>query len=810
MQVRSTESESGASLPAQLTSLIGREREIEAACRLLQSDDVRLLTLTGPGGVGKTRLAVQVAADLVEGLDDGAVFVSLAPVADSSSVASAIAEALLLREEGKRPLLDQLKNLLRSRRPLLLLDNFEHLVGASPLVAELLADCPLLKVLATSRASLRVSGEHEFPVPPLAVADLEEDEPAGRIVESPAVELFVQRARAVRPDFELTEANAPAVGEICARLDGLPLAIELAAAHVKLLGAEEMLRRLEHPLELLRGGRKDAPARQRTLWATIDLSHGLLDSGERELFRRLAVFSGGCTLEAAEAVPGAAGDGPAAVLGGLMGLLDKNLLRRTERGSGEARFEMLETVREYALERLAASGETETARAAHAAYYCALAEEAEARLASREQLRWLQRLREEHANLRTAISWSIDRGEVEASLRLCCALWRFWLLIGRLSEGRRLFAAALGRGDEGPPTLRARALAAAGVLAVYQADYGDAERLCAGSLALARELGDRRGVADALSGLALSAQRGGRPESAGEMYAEALAIYRELDDKYAVARSLEGVGMSSYFAGDHEAARPPLEESVLLFRELGDRRGVGATLVHLAGVSCAEGDPGAARTRLAEGLPVVDELGDRWDTARGLLLSGLAATDQEAYAEATADLERSLAIFAELGDKLLLSSCTVGFARIAAAHVGPEHVASLLAAAERVRGAAGAEWPAFQRAAYERELATARERLSEEAFAAAWDEGSLMTPQEAIAAYRGAAAEAPVGYPAGLTAREVEVLRLVATGLTDAQVADELVISLRTVHSHLHSIYGKLDVSSRTAATRYAIEHDLV
>ena len=810
MQVRSTESEGGASLPAQLTPLIGREREIEAACRLLQSDDVRLLTLTGPGGVGKTRLAVQVAADLVEGLDDGAVFVSLAPVADPSSVASAIAEALLLREEGKRPLLDQLKNLLRSRRPLLLLDNFEHLVGASPLVAELLADCPLLKVLATSRASLRVSGEHEFPVPPLAVADLGEDEPADRIVESPAVELFVQRARAVRPDFELTEANAPAVGEICARLDGLPLAIELAAARVKVLGAEDLLGRLEHPLDLLTGGREDAPARQRTLWATIDLSHGLLDAGEQKLFRRLAVFAGGCTLEAAEAVLRAAGDPPAAVLGGLMGLLDKNLLRRTERGSGEARFEMLETVREYALERLDASGETETVRAAHAAFYLGLGEEAEATLESGDQRRSLQRLREEHANLRSALAWSIDRRDAETALRLNTSLWRFWLLIGHLSEGRRWLAAALGLGDDGAPTLRARALAAAGLLAVYQADYEEAARLCEESLVVARELGDKRGVADALSGLGRTAQRTGRPAAAVETYEEALEIYRELDDQLAVARSLEGAGLSSYFAADYEAARPPLEESLPLYRELGDRQGVAAVLVNLAAVSWSEGDPGAARGHLVEALQIFEELGDRWDTARGLLVSGLVAADQEAYAAAASDLERSLAIFAELSDQLAVSTCILGVARVAAAHLGPEQVARLLAAAERTRAAAGGAWPAPLRGEYERERAAARRRLGNDAFAAAWEGGSLMTPEEAIAAYRTAAAKTPPGYPAGLTAREVEVLRLVATGLTDARVADELVVSLRTVHSHLHSIYGKLGVSSRTAATRYAIEHDLV
>jgi predicted ATPase/DNA-binding CsgD family transcriptional regulator len=797
-------------VPAQLTPLIGRGREVEAACRLLQGDELRLLTLTGPGGVGKTRLALQVAADLEEAFEDGVCFVSLASVADPASVGCAIAGALGLREGGRRPFLDELRHSLRSRRLLLVLDNFEHVTAASPLVAELLAACPRLTVLATSRASLRVSGEHEFPVSPLALPVLGEVDSADRILEFAAVELFVQRAHAVRPDFELTETNAPAVVEICARLDGLPLAIELAAARVKLLDPQDMLARLEHPLELLTGGRTDAPPRQRTLWATIDLSHDLLDSGERRHLRRLAAFAGGCTLEAVETLLRVEGGVPAEVLGGVMGLLDKNLLRRSEGGNSEARFEMLATVREYALERLAESGETESVRDAHAEYYCAFAEKADAKLASPEQRHWLRRLREEHDNLRAALAWTIDRGDVETALRLGCALGRFWLLVGHLSEGRRSLAAALDCSDDGPPARRARALAAAGVLAVHQADYGEAARLCQESLALARELGDRRRVAEALSGLALSAQRAGRPEPAVEMYTEVLAMYRELGDTNAVARSLEGVGMSSYFGGHNPAARRSLEESLLLFRALGDHQRVAAVLVHLGSVSWSEGDPEGARIRVAEAKPILDELGDRWGNARALYLSGVAATDQQSLAEALADLESAVAIFTELGDKLLLSGCIVGVARVAAAQAGPEQVMSLLAAAERTRETAGAALPASMHREYLRLLANAREQLSEEALAAASAEGSRMTPQEAVAAYRSAAAGSPPSYPAGLTAREVEVLREVATGLTDAQVAEELVVSLRTVHSHLHSIYRKLGVGSRTAATRFAIERNLV
>ena len=795
MQVRTAESDRRSSLPAQLTPLVGRERDVEAASRLLEDDEVRLLTLTGPGGVGKTRLAIQVAAELAEGFEDGVCFVSLTPVADPSSVPCAIAAALRLSGHGRGLSPDRIKERLRSRCPLLVLDNFEHVSAASPLVAELLADCPALKVLATSRASLRLSGEHEFAVSPLS--------------ESAAVELFVQRAQGVRREFELTDCNAPAVAEICARLDGMPLAIELAAARVRLLDPDEVLGRLAHPLELLTDGRKDAPPRQQTLWATMDWSHELLDPAEQRLLRRLAVFAGGGTLGAAEVVSGAAGRSPSDVLGPLTGLIDKSLLVRSRNGSAEARFEMLATVREYALERLAASGELDAARTAHAAYFCDFAEAAGAKLTGPEQQRSLHRLTEESDNLRAALSWSVERGDVQTTLQICCALWRFWLLSGRLSEGRRWLAAALGCSDDRPSILRATALAAAGVLAAYQADYGDAASLCEQSLARARELEDKRGVADALSGLALLAQRTGRPDSASEVYAEALARYRELGDTHGIARSLEGVGQSLYVSGDYQAALPPLAESAVLFRQLGDRRGVAAVLLHLAGVYRAQRNPVGAQRVLAEAIPIVDELGDRWATARGLLLSGLAATDQEAHPEAASDLERSLAIFTELGDELLLSACVLGFARIAAAQAGPEHVTRLLAAAERTCDAAAAGWPAFLRAVYEHERTRAREHLSEDAFATAWAEGSLMTAQEAIEAYRSATANSPPRYPAGLTAREVEVLCLVATGVTDARVAEELVVSLRTVHSHLQSIYRKLGVSSRTAATRFAIERRL-
>ena len=851
-------------LPVQLTPLIGREQEGAAVQNLLQREDMRLVTLTGPGGTGKTRLGLQVAADLSDLFPDGVYFVNLAPLSDPALVIPTIAQTLDLKETGDQPLLELLKGYLRDKQLLLLLDNFEQVVSAALQVVDLLAASPKLKVIVTSRAVLHVRGEQEFPIPPLAVPDPKRLPDLVTLSHYEAVELFLSRAQAVVPEFQLSNINAPVLAEICARLDGLPLAIELAAARIKLLPPQALLARLGQRLAVLTSGPHDVPARQQTLRNTITWSYNLLEAQEQRLFRQLSVFVGGCTLEAAEAVCAALGDGDGAgpVLDGVASLIDKSLLQPTAQKNGELHLVMLETIREYGLEVLATSGEMEATQRAHALYYLALAEEAESELEGPQQVRWLQRLEREHDNLRAALRWSLEQGEagysMETALRLGGALRAFWLRHGPMSEGRTFLERAL-TGSKGVVTAtRAKSLLAATSLATHLGNMDRAESMAQESLALCRELRDTWGIAHSLLQLGRAASYRGNFPVARPLLEEALALCREVGNMWGITFALEELGYLALQQGDHVRARALFEESLAIERELGDTLNIAATSLRLAEVHfVSQGDQATVCALLEEGLALSREMGNMWGIAFSFFLSGWVSLQQGDVATARERAEESLGLYSETGrgrsiaealsllgrvearqgdhvraralfeeslaiarkvdHKLNIPSCLEGLASVFASQEESVWAGRLWGAAEALREAMGTPIPPVERASYERSVAAARAQLGEKAFAAAWAQGRTMTPEQALATQGPVtlpqpflAAPSSTTSPDGLSARELEVLRLLATGLTDAQIAEHLVLSLHTVHAHLRTIYSKLGVTSRSAATRYAFEHQLV
>lgn len=530
-----------ADLPVQLTPLIGREREVATVVRLLRRKQVRLVTFTGPGGTGKTRLAVQVASELGNVFVGGVFFVSLASLTDPMLVIPAIARAIGIRESMGQSVFARLVEALQQEQVLLLLDNFEQIVEAAPQVAELLASCPQLKLLVTSRELLHVRSEREFAVPPLALPALVHLPKLAALARTPAVALFLQRAQAARPEFKLTSTNARTVAEICVRLDGLPLAIELAAARMKLLSPRTLLTRLDQPLNVLTGGARDVPARQQTLRNTIKWSYQLLPANEQRLFRWLSVFVSGCSLEAAEAVCTVSGDETGQVLDGIASLVDKSLLQRArqaEEESEDQRLLMLETIRGYGREALEAAGEETAARQAHADYFLHLAEEAEPALKGPQLVDWLERLEQEHDNLRAALHYALESGNAEMALRLGIALERFWVVRGQRNEGLAFLQNALAESTEVAATVRAKALLAAGRLAFNQSNYDQGEALAQEGLALFREIGDKRGIALSLNRLGVAAWRRGDFRSARVLLEEDLALFREMGDQDRVAWSL--------------------------------------------------------------------------------------------------------------------------------------------------------------------------------------------------------------------------------------------------------------------------------
>jgi predicted ATPase/class 3 adenylate cyclase len=718
-------------LPLQPTPLIGREKEVAEVLDFLRRDETRLLTLTGPGGIGKTRLALQAAADLLEDFPDGTFFVPLATVTETELLLPAVAEALGVRETGEQLLHESLKDYLSERRLLLVLDNFEQVLGAAPAVTELLAAAPGLKVLATSRAPLELYGEHEFPVPPLALPDLEHPPSLERLTQYEAVGLFVERARAVKPDFKVTNESAPAVAEICVRLDGLPLAIELAAARIKMLPPKAMLQRLSSRLKLLTGGARDLPERQRTLRAAIEWSFALLDEGERLLFGRLAVFSGGRTLEAIEAVCDTRGDLPIGAFEGVSSLLDKSLLRQEEGPEGEPRFVMLETVHEFAREKLEKSAEAEEIKRAHAQYFLTFAEEAYPGLKGANQLQWFERLEAEHDNMRAALSWALERKEVEVALRLGGALWWFWSWRGYQSEGRRWLQEALAIEVRGWPEVRAMALAGVGELAADQGDLDRAKEACEEGLELlaneAREAKLR--LLSCLGWVAWQREDYGRAQ---QLYEENLALSREMDDTWWLANSLLGLAIVSHSRGDYERATELYEQSMDLFREQGDKQFLAMCLTSLAMMVYSQGDLGRAAQLTEEAVVLFRELGTSVGLCMGLYNLGWIALLQDDLGRAAELYRESLSHSWETGMNPLVQMALEGIACMAEAKGEAERAARLWGAAQALQEAKDIPRDPDFLAEADARISAVRLGMGEEAWEEAWRKGRAMTLEEAV------------------------------------------------------------------------------
>jgi predicted ATPase len=679
----------GNNVPTPASSFIGREREVRAVRELIERDDVRLVTLTGPGGIGKTRIALRAASDLETSFEDGVAVVMLSPVSSPAMLVPAIAEALGAPETSGRARIDVLKDFLRRRRMLLVLDNFEHLVEAATVVAELLEAAEHLKVLVTSREVLRLSGEREFPVPPLSLPESDVARPSDALARSEAVRLFVDRAQAVRPDFTLTDELTPVVAEICRRLDGLPLAIELAAARVRTLTPQAIADRLDRRLHLLTGGARDLPQRQRTLRATIGWSYDLLDATDQVLFERLGVFAGGWTLDAAEAV--CAGDGGPDVIEGLASLLEKSMVRHRA-ARGEPGFEMLETIREFAVERLEHRGDAERVRRAHAEFFLRLTRDAEPLLRTGEQDRTVERLAAENDNLRAAMRWSLDRGEPGRVARMGQALWLFWWARSLLSEAVAWMEEVLSFGEKLSTEERAMATLALGSSAFTQGDDVRAVPNLRTAVALGRELGDRRGMATGLIALAAAVAQTDGATRAEAMAREAVDAFRELGDAWGVASALGVLGRILNLAGRSEEAVPVLEESAADAREVGQRSLLGLSLLNLGLGRLGTGDLQGAGVTLRESLGLLAGAGNREITAGAV----------EALAEVS-----SLA-----GD--------------------PETGAILFGAAEGVRSSVGALVWAPERTSHDRTETSLREALGGERFEARFAEGAALSIQEAL------------------------------------------------------------------------------
>jgi non-specific serine/threonine protein kinase len=800
-------------LPEELSSLVGREAELAEIRRLL--DSTRLLTLTGAGGVGKTRLALRVARDVVAEYEDGAWLVELAGLASPAAVPGAAAAALGVREEPGRPVAETFADALRSRCALLVLDNCEHLAAACAwLVVHLLRGAASLRVLATSREPLGVPGECAWRVPSLAMPEPDEVAPR-RLLSSSAARLFFERARAARGELDITERNAPLIARICRQLDGIPLALELAAARTRALSVEQIAERLDDRFRLLGEGFRTAPPRHQTLWAAIDWSYGLLVEPERRLLGCIAAFAGGWTLEAAERVCGSEAPAPDEIARGdvldlLARLVDRSLVN-TEAREGGTRYALLETVRQYALERLRAAGREQVLRNAHLTYFADLARNAEPALVGPDQAIWLDRLDAELDNVRAALAWSAaGADQLDAGLGLASALLRFWIARGHTGEGRRwlgeLLAAADRAGAPPPEPVRARALYTAGYLAFYHGDPAAARPLVERALALRRKLGDRtgEGVALVVLGIVVANER----DAAGaiQFADEAVALLRDAGDELQLAHALIGRAIVARLLGDTDRAIELLDDCVPKVRRLGDEWRLTQALGNLGLALHHRGDRQRARPLFEESLAIRRSLGDAWGVASSLVDLGELASEAGEADLARAWYAEGLATLRELGYRSGMARVLESFGALLAAQGAEEPALRLAGAAEALRAVAGAlsSPPEHARAANWAEAA--RRRLGMRRAAAAWAAGRESPDETVDEALRVArAAKAPAGRDT-LSPREREVVALVAQGLTNREIADRLVISPGTARIHVEHILGKLGLRSRVELAAWAIE----
>jgi predicted ATPase/DNA-binding CsgD family transcriptional regulator len=812
-------------LPLQVNRFIGREPELTAVRGLLAT--TRLLTLTGAGGSGKTRLALQVATDLLEEFTHGVWWVELAALSDPLLVPQAVASAVGIPERAGCTVAEALSDALRPKQLLLVLDNCEHLLAACvQLIETLLHTCSQVRVLATSREALTITGETIWLVLPLRVPDTYQPPPIEGLLTYEAVQLFVERARSVLPSFTLTPEHASAVVQVCRRLDGMPLAIELAAARIRALSVEQIVARLDDAYRLLTGGSRSALPRQQTLRAAMDWSYSLLSAQEQACFRRLSVFAGSFSLEAAEAIcagsPGEADD----VLDVLSSLIDKSLVLMEER-SGEARYRLLETIRQYGQDKLQECAEAAQVRRTHRDWYARLAEQAEAETLSCRAESVFDRLEAEHENLRAALGWSLEHQEAETAAQICAAIHRFWLFRGYMSEGRRFLERALSGFSE-QTAVRAQALNMAATLASLQDDYQTARTLAEESLQLSRELAERKQTGYALYILGRLARIEGNYAGAVTYFEESLALFRALGQQHDMALVLSGLGLAVLYLGEYERATALCEESLALSRELGEPHAIASWLTNLGIVMRARGDDKRAKELCEESLAMRRALLYKGGIAHTLTVLGRIALDQGEYSRATACYKESLTLRQETGEKEGIATALEGLAAVEGMQGQPVRAARLSGAASSLRTLLGAPLTPIDRSSYEQTVAAVRALLDEPTFLNAWTEGQAMTLEEAIAeAVQLRAREhippttppAPVetpsisptrGNPFGLTAREIEVLRLLTQGLTTTHIAEQLMISPRTADAHVRSIYSKLEVTSRAAATRSAIEHQLI